>query len=95
MTIERMLELLRDESQNPDVGLDITLVELRALQAYLSAPIPMFLTCPMCNTRHIDRGEFATKPHHTHSCQGCGLTWRPAKVHTVGVEFLPGFRDPS
>lgn len=56
-------------------------------------PIPMLLWCPMCSTRHIDAGEFATKPHHTHACQGCGLTWRPAIVPTVGVQFLPGFRD--
>lgn len=59
----------------------------------LPSPIPMFLTCPKCNARHVDQGEFATKPHHTHSCQECGLTWRPAVVHTVGVAFLPGFQD--
>lgn len=56
-------------------------------------PIPMFLTCPMCGFRHIDKGVFATKPHHTHSCQSCGLTWRPAVVPTVGVQYLPGFKD--
>ena len=56
-------------------------------------PIPMLLHCPMCGKRHVDRGEFATKPHHTHSCQHCGVTWRPAVVHTVGVRFLPGFKD--
>ena len=56
-------------------------------------PIPMFLTCPMCLARHIDEGVFATKPHHTHSCQICGLTWRPAVCTTVGVQFLPGFKD--
>lgn len=56
-------------------------------------PIPMFLTCPKCNTRHIDAGEFATRSHHTHSCQDCGLTWRPAVAPTVGVEFLPGFKN--
>ena len=37
--------------------------------------------------------EFATKPHHTHSCQECGLTWRPAIGPTVGVQFLPGFKN--
>ena len=58
-------------------------------------PIPMVLHCPECRTRHIDEGEFATKPHHTHACQGCGLTWRPAIVPTVGVQFLPGFKNPS
>lgn len=57
------------------------------------APIPMLLHCPMCNARHVDVGEFATKPHHTHACQNCGHVWRPAIIHTVGVQFLPGFRD--
>lgn len=56
-------------------------------------PIPMYLLCPKCGGRHIDEGEFATKPHHTHACQFCGLTWRPAVVPTVGVQFLPGFKN--
>jgi hypothetical protein len=56
-------------------------------------PIPMRLTCPACNALHIDEGEFATKPHHTHACQSCGNVWRPAIVHTVGVRFLPGFKS--
>jgi predicted RNA-binding Zn-ribbon protein involved in translation (DUF1610 family) len=56
-------------------------------------PIPMRITCPDCSELHIDEGEFASKPHHTHSCQKCGLTWRPAVVHTVGVRFLPGFKN--
>jgi len=57
--------------------------------------VPMILQCPQCHARHIDRGEFATKPHHTHACQSCGFCWRPAVVDTVGVEFLPGFKDPT
>lgn len=57
------------------------------------APIPMILTCPSCLARHIDVGEFATKSHHTHACQNCGMVWRPAIVATVGVGFLPGYRD--
>jgi predicted RNA-binding Zn-ribbon protein involved in translation (DUF1610 family) len=57
--------------------------------------IPMFLTCPHCGARHIDEGEFATKVHHTHSCQDCGLTWRPAVCATVGVHFLPGFKNAA
>lgn len=56
-------------------------------------PIPMRIHCPDCGTLHVDEGEFATKVHHTHSCQECGLTWRPAVVPTVGVKFLPGFRN--
>lgn len=58
-----------------------------------SAPIPMRLCCESCGKLHIDEGEFATKPHHTHACQACGLTWRPAVVCTVGVRFLPGFKN--
>lgn len=54
-------------------------------------PIPMILLCPLCGERHIDTGEFETKPHHTHACQKCGNTWRPAIQPTVGVKFLPGF----
>ena len=58
-----------------------------------SDPIPLLLSCPVCHARHIDKGEFATKPHHTHACQKCGTVWRPGIVPTVGVEFLPGFKD--
>lgn len=58
-----------------------------------STAIPMILTCPGCGERHIDEGEFATKEHHTHACQHCGMVWRPALVPTVGVKFLPGFKN--
>ena len=58
-------------------------------------PIPMRLHCPECHQLHEDTGEFATKPHHTHACQHCGNVWRPAIVPTVGVRFLPGFRDDA
>ena len=33
------------------------------------------------------------KSHHTHACQTCGMVWRPAIIATVGVQFLPGFKD--
>lgn len=56
-------------------------------------PIPMRLFCEHCHAQHVDKGHFATHPHHTHTCQFCGLTWRPAKVFTVGVQFIPGFKD--
>lgn len=58
-----------------------------------TAGVAMLLTCPVCHERHIDRGEFATKVHHTHACQSCGTCWRPAIEPTVGVEFLPGFAN--
>lgn len=57
------------------------------------APLPMILFCPTCHARHIDEGEFATRVHHTHACQNCGLVWRPARLATVGVRFLPGFKN--
>ncbi len=58
-------------------------------------PIPMRIHCPTCGTLHIDEGEYAAKPHHTHACQECGMTWRPAIVPTVGVRFLPGFKNAA
>ena len=69
--------------------------EIRRLRAASipDGPIPMILFCPMCNGRHLDVGEFATKSHHTHACQHCGVVWRPAIVPTVGVAFLPGFKN--
>jgi hypothetical protein len=59
------------------------------------APVPMLLWCPQCSERHIDFGEFATRPHHTHACQNCGMVWRPALVPTVGVDYLPGFKNEA
>jgi hypothetical protein len=61
----------------------------------IAPPIPMLLWCPECHVRHIDIGEFATKVHQTHACQTCGHVWRPAIVATVGVQFLPGFKNPE
>lgn len=58
-----------------------------------SEPLHMRLPCPECGEMHVDEGEFATKKHHTHACQHCGMVWRPALVPTVGVRFLPGFKN--
>jgi ribosomal protein L32 len=58
-----------------------------------TGPVPMLLWCPQCGERHIDEGEFKTKAHHTHACQSCGMVWRPAIVSTVGVQYLPGFKN--
>lgn len=58
-----------------------------------SKPIPMRLPCPECKALHVDEGAFAKKLHHTHACQNCGNVWRPAVVDTVGVRFLPGFKN--
>ena len=51
-------------------------------------PIPMLLWCPECKARHVDTGIWANRPHHTHECQECGHTWRPAVEETFGVQFL-------
>lgn len=61
------------------------------LESYYT--IPMILNCPGCGERHIDEEAFAEVAHHTHACQGCGLVWRPAKVNTHGVRFLPGYKN--
>ena len=55
--------------------------------------IPMILHCPQCGERHIDEHEFSDVAHHTHACQSCGFVWRPAKVNTHGVRFLPGYSN--
>jgi hypothetical protein len=55
----------------------------------------MLLNCPACHARHVDVGEFATKPHRTHCCSACGVVWRPALVPTVGVQFLPGYEHET
>lgn len=65
----------------------------RELAAKTDAPTPMLLWCPECGERHIDVGDFATKVHHTHACQSCGMVWRPAVGPTVGVQWLPGFKN--
>ncbi len=66
-----------------------------ALEQQEKKPIPMRLHCPECGELHIDKGDFATKVHHTHACQYCGGVWRPAVVPTVGVRFLPGFKNEN
>lgn len=59
------------------------------------APVPMLLICPACGRRHIDSHGWETKVHATHACQICGNVWRPALVPTVGVRFLPGFKNDN
>ncbi len=77
----------RDESEKD--GLRV--LEAAKKQAHLDRQ--MLLWCPECGERHVDVGEFATKEHHTHACQKCGHTWRPAICPTFGVQFLPGFKN--
>lgn len=67
--------------------------EQEKLSARESAAREMLLWCPSCGERHIDEPPFDVKPHHTHACQNCGMCWRPAVCNTVGVQFLPGFKN--
>lgn len=57
----------------------------------LEEPIPMILFCPICQTRHIDEGEWGTadRAHRKHLCAHCKHAWKPASVSTVGVHELP------
>ena len=87
---QRLLEL---SSEFADLATELASKRLETLNDPPPPPIPMILHCPKCTERHIDRGEFAMKFHHTHACQSCGFVWRPAVVATVGVQFLPGFKD--
>lgn len=36
--------------------------------------VPLF--CPFCGLRHVDEGEWTTRPHHKHLCGACGGFWR-------------------
>lgn len=102
--ILREIDRLRDDLANATYSAEVEARRSEAfrerveglekeLEARPPGPLPLLLWCPTCHARHIDRGEFATKLHHTHACQSCGMVWRPAIVATVGVDFLPGFKD--
>lgn len=56
-------------------------------------PIRQRIICEACGELHVDEGAFEKKIHHTHACQNCGAVFRPAIVDTVGVRFLPGFKN--
>jgi len=51
---------------------------------------PIITNCPKCGLQHIDKGEWATKAHKTHLCEGCGTKWRPKETATVGVKEVAG-----
>lgn len=51
---------------------------------------PLILLCPVCEVAHVDRAEWATRPHKTHLCENCGHEWRPFEVPTVGVAARVG-----
>lgn len=53
-----------------------------------AGPMAALLWCPFCNIQHIDEGEWATRPHHTHLCHACGEKWR-VEPYFYGVEAPP------
>lgn len=94
------LDLLMENVTRESTSRLSTIAELEARITKLSEPVPVRLICPgtnpdgsPCARLHLDEGEFAAKVHHTHACQHCGHVWRPAIIPTVGVQFLPGFRN--
>lgn len=55
------------------------------------------LVCPQCDKRHVDEGEWAFRPHHTHRCVddsagvGCGHEWR-LNEYVFGAPLNPTIR---
>lgn len=56
------------------------------------APIDMLLFCPRCNKQHVDAPQpeqgWTNPPHATHTCQHCGLLWRPSNENTNGAQSI-------
>lgn len=48
-------------------------------------PVPCVLSCPACSAPHVDRGEWAARPHAEHLCDRCGLLFTPYPFRTVGI----------
>jgi hypothetical protein len=80
---------------HPEICAECWCIMERALPLMREKAIPMLLSCPCCGVRHIDKGVFAMRIHKSHACQSCGMVWRPAIEPTVGVQFLPGFKENS
>lgn len=78
---------VRARYPSPPSWTDITQKGHAAYVALNGAPPPVVgtrsnpthepLQCPLCGRWHIDGGEWATRPHHTHRCvhPACGHEW--------------------
>ncbi len=42
----------------------------------VEVPGPAVIYCPWCHERHLDEGEWKTRPHHKHLCLKCGKLFR-------------------
>jgi hypothetical protein len=58
-----------------------------ALPAQATKPIAAFMHCPRCQAMHVDRGEWASRPHHTHLCAFCTYEWR-VEPYCYGVLWV-------
>jgi len=71
-----------------DLILDLLIIALviAALLRTKKQPVlhRVTLYCPFCLTKHVDEGQWATKPHHTHLCSSCGQEWR-VEPYCVGA----------
>lgn len=83
---------------------------LDALDASPGVPLPAgeerprtfrcALYCPRCEQSHVDVGEWATRPHHTHRCAHCEFEWRiepyvfgAAPYKDAAAEYARGRRE--
>jgi hypothetical protein len=91
-TIARLREALEIASRwvgdsAPD---DVAIIRAALAEQPSPPPVPIErLECPKCQLWHVDEGEWATKPHKTHRCAGCGHEWRPFDYASVGVAEQP------
>lgn len=61
---------------------------LRTMLGLVEPPLALVIHCPRCGAQHVDEGEFAERPHRAHLCAGCGETWQPCALPTVGVRSI-------
>lgn len=81
-----------------EVRAEVT-AHIRRIEAELEkpmAPLELLIICPRCHMQHVDEGRFAKKPHRSHACQGCGLTFQASgSVESIGVRFFTGYKDEA
>jgi len=69
--------------------------------AQTANPVPMQLDCPKCGLHHVDTLDamtgidWATRPHKTHLCLGCGHLFKPAEYTTVGMPAPAQTAEPE
>lgn len=51
--------------------------------------VKMELRCPHCGRFHVDREEWANRPHHTHLCEHCDGEFRRGEGHVYYAGVPP------